>query len=152
MDQSKLVVAQAFGSQCEADLALSMLESAGINAMIQADTAGGMREHLAWSGLGFKVLVREEDAVAAHEVLEPPPASDLVLVQAFATQDEADAAQSALLSAGVAARIQDDSPTGWGPDVSWTGSGFRVLVRQEDAAKARDILKQLAEASAQQSG
>src|SRR5438132_2121442 len=61
MDHSKLVLAQAFGSQSEADLAKSMLESAGIDAMVQADTAGGMRPHIAWSGLGFRVLVREED-------------------------------------------------------------------------------------------
>jgi hypothetical protein len=37
--------------------------------MVQADTAGGMREHLAWSGEGFKILVRDEDAAAAHDVL-----------------------------------------------------------------------------------
>ena len=39
--------------------------------MIQADTAGGMREHLAWSGAGFKLLVREEDLTAAREILKP---------------------------------------------------------------------------------
>jgi hypothetical protein len=31
-----------------------------------------MRPHLAWAGSGFKVLVREKDAAAAREVLEPP--------------------------------------------------------------------------------
>jgi len=40
--------------------------------MIQADRAGGMRDHLAWSGFGFKVLVREEDAATAREILHPP--------------------------------------------------------------------------------
>jgi putative signal transducing protein len=69
---SALVVVQAFGSQVEADLAKSVLESAGIDAMIQADTAGGMRPHIAWSGLGFRVLVREEDVATAREVLKPP--------------------------------------------------------------------------------
>ena len=39
--------------------------------MIQADTAGGMREHLAWSGTGFRLLVREHDARAALEILTP---------------------------------------------------------------------------------
>ncbi len=72
MDKSKLVVVHAFGSQAEADLAKSMLESAGIDSMIQADRAGGMRDHLAWSGFGFKVLVREEDAAEARDVLKPP--------------------------------------------------------------------------------
>jgi putative signal transducing protein len=72
MDHSKLAVVERFASQVEADLAKSALESAGIDAMIQADRAGGMRDHLAWSGLGFKVLVREEDATEAREVLNPP--------------------------------------------------------------------------------
>ena len=47
------------------------LGSAGIDAMIQADAAGGMRPHLAWASGGFKVLVREEDAAASRDVLEP---------------------------------------------------------------------------------
>jgi len=72
MDHNKLVLAQVFGSQIEADLAKSELESAGIDAMIQADRAGGMRDHLAWSGFGFKVLVREVDAASAREILHPP--------------------------------------------------------------------------------
>src|SRR5205823_5749921 len=48
MDRSKLAVVDRFASQVEADLAKSALESAGIDAMIQADRAGGMRDHLAW--------------------------------------------------------------------------------------------------------
>ena len=73
MDQSKLVVVQAFGSQVAADLAKSELESAGIDSTIQADTVGGMRPHIAWSGFGFRVLVREEDAATARELLPAPP-------------------------------------------------------------------------------
>jgi hypothetical protein len=76
MQDSKLVVAQSYASRLEADLAKGVLEGAGIPAMIQADTAGGMREHLAWSGAGFKILVREEDATAAREVLAPPAEGD----------------------------------------------------------------------------
>lgn len=72
MQHSKLVVVQSYGSRPEADLAKGVLEDAGIQAMIQADTAGGMREHLAWSGAGFKILVREEDATVARDVLIPP--------------------------------------------------------------------------------
>ncbi|HVH72701.1 MAG TPA: DUF2007 domain-containing protein [Candidatus Dormibacteraeota bacterium] len=140
MDRSKLVVAEAFGSQVEADLAKSALESAGIDAMIQSDRAGGMRDHLAWSGFGFKVLVREEDAATARELLASED-GDLVLVQAFATEVEADIAQGALLSAGIAATIQDDSPRGWRPEMPWSGSGFRVLVREEDLASAREVLR-----------
>jgi Putative prokaryotic signal transducing protein len=72
MHEPNLVVVHAFGSQPEADMAKSALEGAGIDAVIQADSVGGMRAHVAWSGAGFKVLVREEDAVDAREVLEPP--------------------------------------------------------------------------------
>jgi Putative prokaryotic signal transducing protein len=137
---SDLVVVQSFGTRVEADIAQGILESSGIDAMIQADTAGGMRQHLAWSGLGFRVLVCEEDVAMARDVLKPPPDTDDVVVQTFATQDEADCAQGALLSAGIAATIQDDSAGGWRPDVPWTGSGFRVLVPADDVATARHVL------------
>jgi hypothetical protein len=60
-------------------LAKCTLEGTGIQAMIQGDTAGGMREHLAWSGAGYKILVREEDAAVARDVLTPPKdASELL--------------------------------------------------------------------------
>ena len=68
MQHAKLVVVRAYGNRPEADLAKGVLEASGIQAMIQADTAGGMREHLAWSGAGFRILVREEDAAAARDV------------------------------------------------------------------------------------
>lgn len=76
MQHAKLIVAQSYDSRIEADLAKGALENAGIQAMIQADTAGGMREHLAWSGAGFKILVRDEDATEAREVLAPPAEGD----------------------------------------------------------------------------
>ncbi|HET7840191.1 MAG TPA: DUF2007 domain-containing protein [Candidatus Acidoferrales bacterium] len=69
--EAKLVVIQSCGSRPEAELAKGALENAGIEAMIQSDTAGKMREHLAWSGAGFRILVREEDATAARDVLTP---------------------------------------------------------------------------------
>jgi hypothetical protein len=68
----KLVVVESCASRPEADLAKGALEAAGIQAMIQSDSVGGMREHLAWSGAGFKILVRDEDATDAREVLAPP--------------------------------------------------------------------------------
>jgi hypothetical protein len=57
-------------------LAKGALEDAGIEAMIQADTAGGMREHLAWSGAGFKILMREVEATMARDVRTPPAEAD----------------------------------------------------------------------------
>ncbi len=69
MEYAKLVMVRAFGNRPEAELAKGALEAAGISAMIQSDSVGGMRDHLAWSGEGFRVLVREEDQAAALEVL-----------------------------------------------------------------------------------
>lgn len=91
MDHSKLAVVDRFASQVEADLAKSALESAGIDAMIQADRAGGMRDHLAWSGLGFKVLVREEDAETAREVLNP--SQDMSTDQAVPNDEDSTASK-----------------------------------------------------------
>jgi nucleoside phosphorylase len=138
MDHSKLVLAQVFGSPSEADLAKSMLESAGIDAMIQADTAGGMDTALAWGDLGFRVLVREEDVAEARAVLNPPegaPAHKLVSVQSFGTLDQAETARDALDSAGVPGEIED---------LTSSGSTFELLVREEDVARARQVLQKAA--------
>ena len=72
MPEIKLVVVRSYGNRPEAELARGLLEAAGVPAMIQADTAGGMREHLAWSGAGFKLLVRGDDAEAARDLLAAP--------------------------------------------------------------------------------
>jgi hypothetical protein len=72
MGDSQLLVVHAFGTRPEADMAVSALDAAGIDAMIQADSGGGMRPHLAWAGVGFQVLVREEDLRDAREILDLP--------------------------------------------------------------------------------
>ena len=72
MPSHNLVVVHTYLSQADADLAKSVLDSAGIEAMTTADTAGRMREHLAWSGAGFQLLVREEDAADARALLSVP--------------------------------------------------------------------------------
>jgi Putative prokaryotic signal transducing protein len=69
MESEKLVLVATYGTRAEAELAKGALEDAGIPAMVQADTAGKMREHLAWSGPGFRVLVRETDLPSANEFL-----------------------------------------------------------------------------------
>ena len=76
MQPINLIVVWSYGTRAEADLGKGALEDAGIQAMVRGDTAGGMREHLAWSGAGFQILVREEDATAAREVLTPAVESD----------------------------------------------------------------------------
>jgi putative signal transducing protein len=72
MRDPKLVIVRSYGNRAEAELAKGALENAGIQAMIQSDTVGHMREHIAWSGAGFRIVVREEDAAAARDVLAPP--------------------------------------------------------------------------------
>jgi hypothetical protein len=143
MHHSNLVVVQAFATQIDADFAKSVLESAGIDAMIQADRAGGMRDHLAWSGFGFKVLVRDEDAAAAQEVLHPPhkaPEGKLVVAQWCGTRAEADVAQGALESVGIAVAIETVPVGDKNSPLSLMEPLFRVLVTENDAAAARDVL------------
>jgi len=88
MSQGDLVVVQSYGTEGEAEVAKGVLESSGIDAMIQADTAGRMREHLAWSGLGHRVLVREDDAAAARSLLALSQTDELVLLQKYATETQ----------------------------------------------------------------
>jgi hypothetical protein len=64
-----LVPVGTFLNHIEADLAKSALEAAGIESMIVSDDCGGVRPHL-WMG-GVQVLVRDEDAQRAIEILNP---------------------------------------------------------------------------------
>jgi hypothetical protein len=64
-----LVSVGTFLTHIEADLARSALEAAGIESMIQSDDCGGVRPHL-WMG-GIQLLVRDEDAQRALEILNP---------------------------------------------------------------------------------
>jgi hypothetical protein len=78
MDQTKLVILKTFASRPEVDVAKSALASAGIDSFVEADTAGHMREHLAWSGPGFHLLVHQDDVQDALDFLSAPtvPSSD----------------------------------------------------------------------------
>ncbi len=143
MRHNDLVVVQSFGTQVEADIAKGALESAGIDAMIQADRAGGMRDHLAWSGFGFKVLVRDEDASAAHELLESASGDTTlrgegVAVAEFRTEAEAESAMATLTSAGIYSAVQ--ASTAGGINSTLGLERFRVLVSADDAPQAREIL------------
>jgi hypothetical protein len=67
MTDSELVPVKTFLSRTEADLAKSALEAAGIEALVSADDAGGMRPSL-WMG-GVTVLVRSDDRDQARKIL-----------------------------------------------------------------------------------
>ena len=130
MSQSHLVVVQSYATEGEAVFAKGVLESSGIDAMIQADTAGRMREHLAWSGLGHRVLVREEDAAAARSLLSLPQNDELVLLQR-ATEIEVEILQGALLSADIFVTVQYD------------GTYYQLFVNEEDVSAARKVIENL---------
>ena len=72
MTDSELVVVRTFGDRIEADLAHSALEAAGIESMVSGDDAGGVQPGL-WTGEGVALLVREEDASNAREILDVEP-------------------------------------------------------------------------------
>ena len=67
-----LVTVGTFLTHIDADLAKSALEAAGIESLIVSDDCGGVRPHL-WLG-GVKVVVRDEDAQRALEILNPTAA------------------------------------------------------------------------------
>jgi putative signal transducing protein len=67
MDDLELVVVKTFLSRIDADLAKGALESAGIEAIVRPDDAGGMRPGL-WMG-GVTLLVRAEDQSDALKIL-----------------------------------------------------------------------------------
>jgi len=138
MHHSNLVAVRAFATQVEADLAKSLLDSAPIDSMIQSDRAGGMRDHLAWSGFGFRVLVREEDLTAARDVLDSAgqKPTDEVVVQEFNTDAEADSAVAALTSAGIWAETRVAA----GISSTLGLERFSVHVGADDAAKAHEVL------------
>jgi Putative prokaryotic signal transducing protein len=72
MREANLVIVQAFSDQWEAEMAKSLLEAAGIDSVIQADSVGGNRPDIAFHTGGYRVVVREKYAAAAHTILKPP--------------------------------------------------------------------------------
>jgi hypothetical protein len=132
MSQGDLVVVQSYATEGEAEIAKGILESSGIHAMTQTDTAGRMRDHLAWSGLGHRVLVLEEDADEARKLLAVPQDDDLVVVKR-ARESQVDLFQEALLSADIFTTIRYD------------GTHYQLLVNRENVEAARKVLDALPE-------
>jgi hypothetical protein len=66
----QLVTIRTFLTRVDADLAAGALAAAGIETMVRTDDCGGTRPHL-WSG-GVELLVREEDAAEAEQILSQP--------------------------------------------------------------------------------
>ena len=70
MPLSHLVSVRTFLNRIEAELALSALEAAGIDAVLSRDDCGGVRPSLWLSGVDL--LVRPEDYRRATDVLDLP--------------------------------------------------------------------------------
>ncbi len=66
---------------------------------------------------------------------------DLVVLRTFLNHIEADLAESALEAAGIHCAISADDAGGMRPSL-WVGGGVRLLVRQEDVARASEILQE----------
>ncbi len=64
-----LVCIKTCNNSIEAEMDKSFLESEGIQAMISADDAGGLRPDLLWATGGVRLLVKQEDAERASAIL-----------------------------------------------------------------------------------
>ena len=69
-----LVVVRTYSNKFDADVAKSALDAAGIESMIRADDAGGLRPGL-WMGNGVELLVNARNAARAVEILNTPAKS-----------------------------------------------------------------------------
>ena len=72
------IILQTFSSELEAQAACSLLEARGLQALVEGDNCGGMRPHFDYTS-GVKLLVPEEDAVQAQELIlakVPPKSGD----------------------------------------------------------------------------
>jgi len=67
MEDSRLIAVGDFSNRIDAEIAQGALAAAGIESMVSADDAGGMRPNLWLSGV--RLMVRDEDAKRAFEVL-----------------------------------------------------------------------------------
>ncbi len=66
--------------------------------------------------------------------------SELVVVRAFNTPQEADLAASALEAAGIEVMRRADNVGGQRGHLAWSGVGNEVIVRAQDLEEARDVL------------
>ncbi|HEX7124097.1 MAG TPA: DUF2007 domain-containing protein [Gemmatimonadaceae bacterium] len=70
----KLVVLRKYNDELTAQVAAAALEANGIPARVLADTAGGLLPNLSIL-FPVRLVVREEDAELAREVLDSPTES-----------------------------------------------------------------------------
>ena len=69
----------------------------------------------------------------------------LVVLASFTTPVEADLVIAVLQAEGIRARISDEATTGWLWHLSGAVGGAKVLIREEDESRAREVLIRLEE-------
>jgi len=67
---SDQVCLRTFGNRTDAEIAEERLRSAGIEASVVVDDAGGAAPHIAYTTGGARLMVRERDARWADEILQ----------------------------------------------------------------------------------
>ena len=65
-----LVCVKTYLYRHEAEIDQAYLEPYGVRSIVSAEDAGGMQPHLAFGMGGVKLLVLEDDAEKARELLE----------------------------------------------------------------------------------
>jgi hypothetical protein len=64
------VCLRTFASRTDAEIAEAQLRSAGVDAYIVADDAGGAAPHIAYVSGGARLMVRREDIERAQQLLQ----------------------------------------------------------------------------------
>ena len=66
---------------------------------------------------------------------------NLIILKAFSSEIEAELAKGALEAEGVDSIISSDTAGGMRPHLAWAGSGFKLMVREDEVTIARTILE-----------
>ncbi len=72
MERDDLIELRKFAQLHDAELAISVLEAAGIGALLRDSSYGGIRPETSIAGGGAAVLVRRDQWEAARQVLDTP--------------------------------------------------------------------------------
>jgi len=66
---TELICIKSFNNRAEAELARGLLETQGVEAIVYADDAGGMRPHLMMGMGGARLMVIKNDEKRAKNIL-----------------------------------------------------------------------------------
>lgn len=75
-DEDDLVQIASFAYRHEAEYAVSVLEAAGIDAIVRDTFFAGMRPHILFTSGGVPLLVRASDAEEARAILDSDAVSE----------------------------------------------------------------------------